>query len=143
MRELEAFETAEAAKKSGSVKKAADLKTLGGELGSYHLGFVMHADPQWVIEQIDTRWSEPGDKVAHDQWLAGIFYQAHALAKLGRVDWSAHGSSPTSMVYLNEQTKVRTLVAWNPTAKPQTVSFFEGDRLIGQLEVEPHRLAQK
>ncbi|MCX7407649.1 MAG: glycosyl hydrolase [Planctomycetales bacterium] len=143
VRELDAFETAEAAKKPGSVKKAADIKSLGGELGSYHLGFVMHADPQWVIEQIDALWSEPSDKVAHDQWMAGIYYQAHALAELGRVDWTAHGSSPTSMVYLNEKTKTRTLVAWNPSAKPQTVSFFEGDRLIGQLDVGPHRVAQK
>ncbi len=142
VRELDAFETQEAAKKPGSIKKAADIKSLGGELGSYHLGFVMHADPHWVIEQIDKLWSEPDDKVAHDQWMAGILYQAHALAELGRVDWTAHGSSPTSMVYVNETTKARTLIAWNPTSKPQTVLFFEGEQPIGRLEVGPHSIGR-
>jgi endoglucanase Acf2 len=141
VRELENFETREAAKKANYVKKPATIKTHGGELGSYHLGFIMHADAPWVVEEIDRLWAEPGDKVAHDPWMANIYYQAHALKELGRVDWACHGSSPTSMVYANEATKTRTLIAWNPTAKPQMVKFFEGARELGTLEVPPHSTA--
>ena len=97
--------------------------------------------PPWVCEQLDKLWAEPGDKVAHDPWMANIYYQAHALRDLGRVDWTCHGSSPTSMVYANEATKTRTFIAWNPTAKPQTVQFFEGGKPLGKLEVPPYRLA--
>jgi endoglucanase Acf2 len=140
VREQEAFEEKEAAK-TNKPKKPADVKSLGGELASYHLGFVMHADPAWVVEQIDKLWAEPGDKVAHDPWMANVYYQAHALKELGRVDWACHGNSPTSAVYLNESTKARTLVAWNPTAKEQAVSFVEGAKPIGTLKVPPHSIA--
>lgn len=141
VRELEAFEEKEAAKKPGSAKKPADIKSLGGELGSYHLGFVMHADADWVCQQIDKLWAEPGDKVAHDPWMASIYYQASALREFGRVDWTCHGNSPTSMAYFNEASNTRTFVAWNPTTKPQTVRFFERDRLLGTLVVPPNSLA--
>jgi endoglucanase Acf2 len=140
LRELEAFEEKEAAKKPDYKKKPADIKSQGGELGSYHLGFVMHADAPWVVAQLDKLWAEPGDKVAHDPWMANIYYQAHALRGLGRADWACHGSSPTSMVYANEATKTRTFIVWNPTAKVQTVQFFEGGKPLGKMEVAPHGL---
>ena len=73
--------------------------------------------------------------------MANIYFQASALTQLGRVDWTAHGTSPTSMVYLNEAAKTRTLVAWNPTAKPQTVRFIADGKPLGALEVPPHSVA--
>ncbi len=141
VRELEAFENREAAKKTNYVKKTATIKTLGGELGSYHLGFLMQADAPRAVAEIDKLWAEPGDKVAHNEWMMSIYYQASALTDLGRVDWTAHGDSPTSMVYVNEAKKSRTFIAWNPTAQPQIVQFFEGSRLLGGLEVAPHSIA--
>ena len=141
VRELNAFEEREATKKPGSVKKAANIKTLGGELGSYHLGFLMHADAPRVVTEIDRLWAEPGDKVAHNEWMLNIYYQASALTDLGRVDWTAHGNSPASVVYANEAKKTRTFIAWNPTAMPQTVQFFEGTKRLGKLEAAPHSIA--
>ena len=141
-RELAAFEDREAAKNPKHVKKPVEIKSLGGELGSYHLGFLMHADPQAVVEQLDRLWSETDDKVAHNEWMAGIYYQAQALRTLGRVDWSCRGNSPTSMVYVHPQTKQRTFVAWNPTATAQTVQFFEQDQSLGKLAVPPHSCAK-
>ncbi len=140
-RELAAFEEKEAAKKPGSVKKSADIKSLGGELGSYHLGFLMHADAPRVVAEIEKLSAEPGDKVAHHEWMTNVLWQASALSELGRADFTAHGSSPTSMVYANAAKKTRTLIAWNPTAKPQMVQFFEGEKVIGQLTVPPHSTA--
>ena len=140
-RELKTFEEKEAAKKPGYVKKPVEIKTLGGELGSYHLGFLMHADAPRVVAEIDKLWAEPGDKVAHNEWMANIYYQASALAELGRADWTAHGTTPTSMVYVNAAKRTRTLVAWNPTAQPQTVRFFAGAKPIGQLTVPPRSIA--
>ncbi len=140
-RELRLFEDKEAAKKPGTAPKAVEIKSLGGELGAYHLGFLMHADPSRAVAEIDKLWAEPSDKVAHNEWMAVTYYQASALNELGRVDWSCHGDSPTSMVYANATTKQRTLVAWNPTAKPQTVHFFEGKKLIGTVTVAEHSMA--
>ena len=74
--------------------------------------------------------------------MANIYYQSHALSDLGRVDWTCHGSSPTSMVYVSQTTRVRTLIAWNPTASPQTVEFFEGGKSIGKLQVPAHGMVK-
>ena len=140
-RELKKFEEKEAAKKPGTAPKPADIKSLGGELGSYHLGFLMHADAPRVVAELDKLWAEPGDKVAHHEWMMSIYYQAAALTDLGRVDWTAHGTSPTSMVYVNDAKKTRTLIAWNAGAKPQTVQFFAGAKSLGKLEAAPRSLA--
>ena len=80
-------------------------------------------------------------KVAHNGWMMGTYYQASAPSDLGRVDWACHASSPTSMVYANEARKTRVFIAWNPSARAQTVRFFEGTRLLGQLEIQPHSIA--
>ena len=101
----------------------------------------MHADAPRVVAELDKLWAEPGDKVAHNEWMASIYYQASALADLGRVDWSAHGTSPTSMVYANDAKKTRTLIAWNPSAKPQSVQFLTGTKSIGKIEVAPRSMA--
>lgn len=139
-REMTAFEEKEAAKKPGYNKRPVEIKTLGGELGSYHLGFLMHADAARAVAEIDKLWAQPEDKVAHNEWMAVTYYQASALKELGRLDWTAHGSSPTSAVYANPATKQRTLVAWNPTGRSQTVQFHSGGKSIGQLTVPPHSI---
>ncbi len=141
-REQKVFEEREASKKAGATPKAVGLKSLEGELGSYHLGFLMQADPGRVVTELDRLWAEPGDKVAHNEWMMATYWQASALTELGRVDWSCHGSSPTAMVYAHPVTKRRTLVAWNPTAQPQTVRFVSGSKPIGQLTVPPHSLSR-
>jgi endoglucanase Acf2 len=135
VRELEAFET-----KKGGSKKGTDIKSQGGELGSLHLGFLMHADPAWVTEQLDALWKEPGDKVAHNEWMASIYYQAHALRRLGRVDWAVHADSPTATTYFNEATKARTFVAWNPSDKARTVTFFAEGKSLGRATIPPRSL---
>ncbi len=142
-REFTAFEEKEAAKKPGYTPKPADIASHGGELGSYHLGFIMHADPQFALEQLDKLWPLPGDKIAHNAWMANIYYEAAALRELGRADFTIHGSSPTSMAYTNAAKKTRTFIAWNPTAKPQTVTFYQGTKPLVKLEVPPHGIASK
>jgi hypothetical protein len=140
MRELAAFEAKEAAK-NNKPPKAANIQSLGGELGSYHLGFLMHGDAPRVVAEIDKLWAMPGDQVAHNEWMLVTYSMASALVELGQVDWTAHGDSPTSMVYAKEGR--RTLVAWNPTARPRTVAFTAGGKSIGSLTVPPHSLASQ
>ena len=138
-REREAFETREAAKKPGAVKKPVTIESLGGELGAYHLGFLMHEDAPRVVREIDALWAKPGDTVAHSEWMANVYYQASSLAGLGRVDWTARGDSPASGVYVRDG--VRTLVAWNPGAGPRTVTFQANGRSLGTLVVPARSLA--
>jgi hypothetical protein len=101
----------------------------------------MHADPAWVCEQLDTLWNEPGDKVADNEWMASIYYQAHALEGLGRVDWAVRADCPTATAYTNPDTKARAFVAWNPTGTAKTVTFFADGRRLGTLDVPARETA--
>jgi len=69
--------------------------------------------------------------------MANVYYMAHSMKALGHVDWTCHGNSATSMVYLNDATKMHSYVAWNPLATPQTVRFYEGNTLLGQMDAAP------
>lgn len=140
IRELEAFEVRESQRNPKHVRKPATIAALGGELASYHLGFLMHADAAGVVNQLDQLHADPADKVSRDPWMAATYYQAKILSSLGRVDFTAHGTSPTSMVYQHPKTGIRTLIAWNPTANPQTVTFHAGGTSIGTLTVAPHAM---
>jgi endoglucanase Acf2 len=145
-RDYEAHEQAEAAKppKPGEtphVAQHATVSAFGPALGSVMLGYRLMYDPTGAAEQLDALWHMPGDKIAHDAGeMAVIYYQAHAMRNLGRIDWNCHGSSPTSMVYRNEVTNRRTYVVWNPTAQRETVRFYTGDKVIGQLIAAPQAL---
>lgn len=136
----EAWEEREAAKKKGAVAKKGTAESFGGELGSYILGFRMMADPQAVTDEIDRLRAVPGDKVAHNPWMLNVYYQAHALRGLGRVDWACHADSPTAMAYFNEPTKTRTFVVWNPGDKERIVTFYEGGQPLGRATVPPRGL---
>ncbi|MBA4188622.1 MAG: hypothetical protein C0467_11535 [Planctomycetaceae bacterium] len=136
----EAWEEREAAKKKGTVAKKGVPESFGGELASYILGFRMMAEPRAVTDEIDRLWAAPGDKIAHDPWMLNVYYQAHALRGLGRVDWACRADTPTAMVYINDTTKTRTFVVWNPTDKDRAVTFFEDGKAIGRAIVPPRGL---
>ena len=121
------------------VKKTTDIKDRDPELAAIHFGFLMNGDPAFVCDQLDRLWAEPNDKIAHGRWMANVYYEASFLKQSGLVDWTCHGSSPTSMIYVKDGK--RTFVAWNPTAKAQTVEFFEGDKPLGKLVVKPNDIA--
>jgi hypothetical protein len=137
IKEIDAKEAQTAAKKPGYKPKPATIKASGGELGSYHLGYALMYDPKWVLQQFDALWNEPGDKVAHNTWMANIYYEASSMLSLGHVDWTSHLGSATSMVYVNDATKTRTWLVWNPLPKPQVVKAYTGGKLTGQMVAAP------
>jgi len=145
-KDFEAHEQADAAKKLKPGKKPhearpATIKTFGDALGSVMLGYVLMYDSAWAAEQLDALWDEPGDKVAHNASQMGImYYMMHSMRSLGRVDWTCHTTSPTSMVYINDATKTRTYVVWNPMPVQQPVDVYENGKNVGRLMAAPQAL---
>ena len=88
-------------------KKPGTIKTVRPGPGQRDAG--LRADVRSGLgrrESLDALWAEPGDKVAHEAAeMAIMYYMAHAMLGLGRVDWTCHTSSPTSMVYIDPATK--------------------------------------
>ena len=120
-------------------KKEPTLQNFGSGLAHVMLGYVLMYDPQWAAEQMDDVVNDPKLNAASE--IAVMYYQAHAMRNIGLVNWSVHGTSPTSMVFLKEATKMRTYAVWNPTTKAETVKFYEGATLLGQLTAPPQALA--
>ena len=77
-----------------------------------------------------------------DHFLAVIYYQAHAMRNLGAIDWTCHGSSPTSMVYKSGAGKADSYIVWNPTPRPETVTFYNGAMPIGAMLAAPQTLTR-
>ena len=119
-------------------KKTTDLRDRDAELAAIHMGFLMHGDPDKVCSELDKLWADPNDKIAHGRWMANVYYEASFMKQAGSVDWTCHGSSPTSMVYAKDGK--RTFIAWNPTAKDQKVEFFDGSKALGKLDVKPYSI---
>jgi len=146
VKDFDAHEQVEAAKpvkagKSPHEIRPATIKTFGSGLGSVMLGYVLMYDPAWAAAQLDTLWNEPGDRLAHNAGeMTIMYYMTHAMRGLGRVDWSCHTTSPTSMVYINDATKTRTYIVWNPLPAPQAVDVYESAKLIGKLVAAPQAL---
>jgi endoglucanase Acf2 len=138
--DFDAHEQKEAAKKNRAPRPAS-IKTFGDALGSVMLGYVLMYDPAWAAEQLDTLWDEPGDKIAHNaSQMAIMYYMAHSMRSLGRVDWTCHATSPTSTVYVNDATGKYTCVVWNPLPTPQTVDVYKGDKKLGRMIAAPQAL---
>lgn len=146
VKDFEANEQRDAAKAAKSGKKTngarpGTIKTFGDALGSVMLGYVLMYDPAWAVEQLDMLWNEPGDKIAHNaSQIAIMYYMAHSMRSLGRVDWTCHTTSPTSTVYINDATKTRTYVVWNPLPTQQPVDVYENGKNIGRLMAAPQAL---
>jgi hypothetical protein len=140
-RELASFEEKEAAKKPGSEKKPVGIKTLGGELGSYHLGFLMQADAPRVVAELDKLWAEPGDKVAHNEWMTNIYYQASALAELGR--WTGRRTEPAPRPPCTRIPRPRRahLSRGTPPQSLRRCSSFRVQKPLGKVDVAAHSIA--
>ena len=137
-KEFAADQDKNAANNPSFVKKTADIQSFDGDLASYLLGYVLMYDPAWVTQKLDELKDAPG--FAHNPWMANIYYMAHSMTVLGHVDWTCHGNSATSMVYLNDVTKTRSYVVWNPLPTPLTVQFYQGSQSLGQMVARPQAL---
>ncbi len=124
-------------------RKPGTIKTFGPALGSVMLGYVLMYDPAWVTQQLDALWTEPGDKVAHEaSEMAIMYYMAHAMRGLGRVDWTCHTSSPTSAVYIEPATLARSYVVWNAGPSPKVVDVYEKGVPIGRMTAAAQALTR-
>ena len=124
-------------KNPAAATQPVDLKQFGGELASYMIGYIMMYDPKATLDKFNEWWAQAGDKIAHNPWMTNVYYEAASLLSLGRPDFTSHLASPTSMVYVNDATKARTFLVWNPLTKPQAVKAYVAGKLAGQVVAAP------
>ena len=132
-----AYRTAMAARKA---KEGSDDLAAMGDLGNVLLAQASLCDPALAAEEFDRLW-QAGSPIVQKHMGAGTtYYNAHSYRSLGRRLWNVHLSLPTSAVYYNGDTKVVSLVAYNPTSRPVTVEAVRGESAIGSFVAVPRQL---
>jgi hypothetical protein len=117
------------------------FKGFGPALGSVMMGYVLMFDPDSVAEQLDSMWNEPGDNIAHNSGeMTIMYYMAHSMQSMGKVDWDSRTDFPTSMVYIDDATKTRHILVWNPSATAAQVAVYEHGKKTSELSADPQAL---
>jgi len=131
----QAWQEDENARRPDREAKPNTITGMGNALGNVILGYRALYDPTAALRESDQQWSANSD-IGRDLSQGGlVYYYAHAYLQLGTRLPGAHGSIPTSAVYCNAQTKVKSYVAYNPGDQPVEVVFSEGGRTVGKLTV--------
>ncbi len=132
-----AYRTALAARKA---KEGSDDLAAMGDLGNVLLAQASLCDPALAAKEFDRLW-QAGSPIVQKHMGAGTtYYNAHSYRSLGSRLWNVHLSLPISAVYYNADTKVVSLVAYNPTSHPVTVEAVRSGSAIGSFVAAPRQL---
>jgi len=116
---------------------ANNATALGGYLGNYVLGFELLFNPDDVAAQFQSAYITNAG-IATDPVYSGVtYYLTHSLRGLGEPDANYYTSIPTSQVYLNSRTGVRTAIIYNPAPTNQTATIYNAGVAAGYSVVPP------
>ncbi|HSH94741.1 MAG TPA: glycosyl hydrolase, partial [Roseimicrobium sp.] len=122
---------AEAASKNQTFKEELNtIEGMGAALGNVILGYRALTDPASALRDSNKFWAQ-NHEIAKEVTQAGlVYYYASAYQALGGRLPGAHGSIPTSAVYVNKETGVKTYAAYNPVDSPVDVTFYEAGKVV-------------
>ena len=110
---------------------------LGGYLGNYILGWELLFNPDDVASLFASTYATNGP-VTGDATYSGInYYLTHSLRGLGSQDANYYTSIPTSQVYYNLLTGVRTAIIYNPAATTQTATVYSNGIPVNTISAAP------
>ncbi len=112
----------------------------GGYLGNYILGFQLLFDADDVAAILDAAYATNAG-IATDNTYSGVsYYLTHALRGLGQPDPVYYTGLPTSQVYYNPATGVRTAVIYNPAPTNQTVDLYHQGAFVASYSAPARAL---
>jgi len=110
---------------------------LGAYPGNYILSWQAMFDPDDVAALFAASYLTNG-AVTSDVTYSGItYYLTHALRGLGEQDTNCYSDIPTSQIYYNSRTGVRTAVIFNASATNQTATIYSNGIPVNTLSVAP------
>ncbi len=97
--------------------------------GNVVLSYYQYTNPSEVAAIFDNLW-DTGKGTARNSSTNGItYFITHSHLTYGDLDWTVHGSIPSSRVF--DKNGVKTYMAFNPSDSPTDVTFSDGTRLEG------------
>ena len=113
----------------------SEPELLTGGLGHCLLVYQGLWAPDTAVAEFDNYFAA-GDDIATNTGDAGsTYYLIHASRQLGAQDYTRTTSIPTSAVYLNPATGIRTFVVYNPQATTQPATVYQNGAVIGNMSI--------
>jgi hypothetical protein len=113
----------------------------GGYLGNYILGYQLLFDADDVAAIMDAAYAG-NVGIATDPTYSGVtYYLTHALRGLGEPDPDYYTGLPTSQVYFNPATGIRTALIYNPAATNQAVNLYNQGGMVATYTVPANMLS--
>ncbi|MES2921281.1 MAG: glycosyl hydrolase [Verrucomicrobiota bacterium] len=108
---------------------------LTGGLGHCLLVYQGLWDPETAVAEFDSYFTA-GKEIATNATDAGSsYYLIHASRQLGNQDYNFTTGIPTSAVYLNPTTGVRTFVVYNPRSTTQPAAVYQNGVVVGNMTI--------
>lgn len=119
---------------------ANNVVAQGAYLGNYILGFQLLFDANDVAAILDNAYATNAG-IATDPTYSGVsYYLTHSLRGLGNPDPDYYTDLPTSQVYVNPATGIRTAVIYNPAPTNQTVNVFNQGTFVTSYQAPSQAL---
>ena len=106
---------------------------MGGYPGDYLLAYQGLWDHDTVAAMFDTYFTANEDIATNTTWAGSTYYLIHAMRLIGDQDFTSNTSIPTSAVYVNSTTGVRSYVVYNTQPTTQTVTVYNNGIASGTM----------
>ncbi|GAB3605152.1 hypothetical protein GCM10027413_05610 [Conyzicola nivalis] len=125
-----------------TAQAAGVYSRMGDALGNVVLGLTAQSDPDFYAEMYAELSKTKDPVVTSDSMAGAVYYNAMANRSLGSEILTRHVATPTSQVYYNAETKVYSYVVFNGTDAQAGYKVYEGDTVIGTIQVPAHTTVQ-
>ena len=106
---------------------------MGGYPGDYLLAYQALWDHDTTAAMFDNYFTANEDIATNTTWAGSTYYLIHAMRLIGDQDFTSNTSIPTSAVYLNSTTGVRSYVVYNTQPTTQTVTVYNNGVASGTM----------
>jgi endoglucanase Acf2 len=125
-----------------TAQAAGVYSRMGDALGNVVLGMTAQSDPEFYADMY-AELVKTGDPVVTSDSMAGaVYYNAMSNRSLGSEVLTRHVANPTSQVYFNAETKTYSYAVFNGTDAQAGYAVYDGDAVIGTIQVPAHTLVQ-
>jgi endoglucanase Acf2 len=125
-----------------TAQAASVYSRMGDALGNVVLGLTAQSDPDFYADMYGELVKTKDPVVSNDSMAGAVYYNAMSNRSLGSEVLTRHVANPTSQVYYNAETDTYSYVVFNGTGAQAAYDVYEGDTVIGTIQVPAHTLVQ-
>ena len=125
-----------------TVQAASVYSRMGDALGNVVLGLTAQSDPEFYSDMYGELIKTADPVVVNDSMAGAVYYNAMSNRSLGSEVLTRHVANPTSQVYYNAETKTYSYAVFNGTDAQAGYAVYDGDAVIGTIQVPAHTLVQ-